>query len=98
MMIHCRVIELTESTGVEALGGAEILMTRFVCLLFALALLTCCGCQLPISTVARADEPSTGSKPPEKLNAPHLPNAYRIHDKVISGGLPEGDEAFKELS
>jgi protein tyrosine phosphatase (PTP) superfamily phosphohydrolase (DUF442 family) len=34
---------------------------------------------------------------PEKLDVSHLPNAYRIHPKVISGGLPEGDEAFAEL-
>ena len=33
----------------------------------------------------------------EKLSVAHLPNAYRIHPKVISGGLPEGDEAFEEL-
>ena len=32
-----------------------------------------------------------------KVDAPHLPNAYRIHEKLISGGLPEGDEAFAEL-
>jgi protein tyrosine phosphatase (PTP) superfamily phosphohydrolase (DUF442 family) len=31
------------------------------------------------------------------VDAPHLPNAYRIHPKVISGGLPEGEEAFREL-
>ncbi len=34
---------------------------------------------------------------PEKVAAPHLPNAYRLHEKVISGGLPEGDAAFQEL-
>lgn len=35
---------------------------------------------------------------PEKLESAHLPNPYRIHAKVISGGLPEGDEAFAELA
>ncbi len=34
---------------------------------------------------------------PEKLNVPQLPNAYRLTEKVISGGLPEGDAAFQEL-
>lgn len=34
---------------------------------------------------------------PEKLAVEHLPNAYRIHPKVISGGLPEDDDAFAEL-
>jgi len=32
-----------------------------------------------------------------KLPAKHLPNAYRLHEKVISGGQPEGAEAFAEL-
>jgi protein tyrosine phosphatase (PTP) superfamily phosphohydrolase (DUF442 family) len=35
--------------------------------------------------------------PPEKLSVAHLPNAYRLHDKVISGGLPDGEPAFREL-
>ncbi len=33
----------------------------------------------------------------EKLAVEHLPNAIRIHPRVISGGLPEGDAAFAEL-
>lgn len=33
----------------------------------------------------------------EKLTAQHLPNPIRLHEKVISGGLPEGDAAFAEL-
>ena len=35
---------------------------------------------------------------PEKLASTHLPNAYRVHPKVISGGLPEGEVAFRELA
>ena len=27
-----------------------------------------------------------------------MPNAYEIHIEVISGGLPEGDDAFRELA
>lgn len=47
---------------------------------------------------AAAPAPTAQSAtPPEKLAVEHLPNAYRIHPKVISGGLPEGDEAFDEL-
>ena len=34
---------------------------------------------------------------PEKLGAPGLPNAYRLHPRVISGGQPAGDEAFATL-
>jgi protein tyrosine phosphatase (PTP) superfamily phosphohydrolase (DUF442 family) len=34
---------------------------------------------------------------PEKLDAPSLPNAYRLHARVISGGEPAGEEAFATL-
>ena len=34
---------------------------------------------------------------PGKLKSAHLPNAIQIHEKVISGGLPDGEEAFQEL-
>src|SRR5436190_2618002 len=43
-----------------------------------------------------ASEPAPHA--PLKIAAPHLPNAYQIHPKVISGGLPEGDDAFRELA
>lgn len=33
-----------------------------------------------------------------KLTSEHLPNPMKIHDKVISGGLPADDAAFAELS
>jgi protein tyrosine phosphatase (PTP) superfamily phosphohydrolase (DUF442 family) len=32
------------------------------------------------------------------LQASHLPNPVQVHATVISGGLPEGDAAFKELA
>jgi protein tyrosine phosphatase (PTP) superfamily phosphohydrolase (DUF442 family) len=35
---------------------------------------------------------------PEKVAAKHLPNPWRIHPKVISGGLPDGEAAFQELA
>lgn len=44
-----------------------------------------------------SNEPSPKAPPPEKISKPHLPNAFRIHEKLISGGLPEGDAAFAEL-
>ncbi|MGB7344417.1 MAG: nucleoside hydrolase [Pirellulaceae bacterium] len=37
------------------------------------------------------------SQPPVKSIAHHLPNVVRVHPKVLSGGLPEGDAAFAEL-
>src|SRR5690349_6328937 len=35
---------------------------------------------------------------PTKLNMAHLPNAMQVHRKVISGGLPSGDEGFRQLA
>jgi len=34
---------------------------------------------------------------PLRLPTEHLPNAIRIHPKILSGGLPEGESAFQEL-
>jgi protein tyrosine phosphatase (PTP) superfamily phosphohydrolase (DUF442 family) len=55
-----------------------------------------------MQTEAQPVAATTPNKPPagqlpQKLNASYLPNAIRIHEKVISGGLPEGDWAFQEL-
>lgn len=47
------------------------------------------------------DNPSPDAKPATavatRLKSELLPNALQIHKHVISGGLPEGDAAFKEL-
>ena len=42
-------------------------------------------------------EPLIVSMVPQKLTLAHLPNAIQIHQKVISGGQPDGEEAFREL-
>lgn len=34
---------------------------------------------------------------PYKLNAKHLPNAIQVHERVISGGQPDGSLGFLEL-
>ena len=34
---------------------------------------------------------------PRRIDAQYLPNPIRLHTKVISGGTPHGDDAFKEL-
>jgi protein tyrosine phosphatase (PTP) superfamily phosphohydrolase (DUF442 family) len=52
----------------------------------------------------RAEDPAAAAPAepvnaaPEKVAAEHLPNPWRLHPNVISGGLPEGDAAFKELA
>ncbi|QDT11103.1 hypothetical protein [Planctomycetes bacterium K23_9] len=35
---------------------------------------------------------------PRKLSSPHLTNPIQLHARVISGGVPEGDAAFRELA
>jgi hypothetical protein len=49
-------------------------------------------------TIARSS-PASSDIPVkiERIATTHLPNSVRIHAKVISGGLPEGDAAFAEL-
>lgn len=49
-----------------------------------------------------ANPPATTSAPPpvvtpEKLPVEHLPNALRVTENVISGGLPDGEAGFQEL-
>lgn len=41
-----------------------------------------------------ADSPSL----PRRIESQHLPNLIQVHGKVLSGGLPVGPEAFRELS
>lgn len=48
-----------------------------------------------ISMLARADAPAL--KGPTKIESTVLPNAYQLTDKIISGGQPEGEGAFKQL-
>ena len=55
-----------------------------------------------IAAFVAQEKPAATQKNPqpallEKLPVKHLPNAIKVHPKVISGGLPEGDEAFAEL-
>ena len=48
------------------------------------------GCQRAADVVADSVQPT-------KLETEHIPNAVRLHEKVISGGLPEDENAFQEL-
>lgn len=71
-----------------------------VCLLVVAA---SCSRQPAEKVAANADDrrPAASAQPsektPQRIASSHLPNAYRLHAKVISGGQPEGDAAFKEL-
>ena len=44
-----------------------------------------------------ADQTRQKQSGPVRLAVAHLPNAYRLHTKVISGGQPDGEAAFQEL-
>jgi protein tyrosine phosphatase (PTP) superfamily phosphohydrolase (DUF442 family) len=50
-----------------------------------------------VSKTSETDEVADVSSLPRMLKSAHLPNAIQIHDKVISGGQPDGEEAFQEL-
>lgn len=72
----------------------------------AFVLLMSVGCS-PSDVGSQTDNPTRGAtaqekgddraQPPQRIDAKHLPNTVQVHAKVISGGLPEGDEAFEEL-
>lgn len=48
-----------------------------------------------LTLLVQADVPTT--KAPTKIESTVLPNAYRLTDKVMSGGQPAGEAAFREL-
>ncbi len=66
---------------------------------FALSVAFCCAsCQKPASLSDESPvERQAVTVQPRRIEDAHLPNAIRIHPKVISGGLPEGDAAFSAL-
>jgi protein tyrosine phosphatase (PTP) superfamily phosphohydrolase (DUF442 family) len=57
------------------------------------------GCGQPATVAEATPEPRAAAADwkPEKMDEPTLPNAYRLHDKVISGGQPAGEPAFARL-
>jgi hypothetical protein len=44
-----------------------------------------------------AEQPNAAGNSPQRLKAKHLPQPIAVAHDVISGGLPEGPEAFEEL-
>ena len=62
----------------------------------SLATIVVAACQRQPAPVAAA--PSSGPIAPEKIESEHLPNAWRIHERVISGGQPHGEDGFRELA
>lgn len=72
---------------------------RIIIGLVAASLVAFSGCeQSAPSPAADSDTLQSHSvTEPERLATRYLPNAVRVHEKVISGGLPAGDEGFAEL-
>ncbi len=67
--------------------------------LIAGLILACAG-RAVLSTDAPGsivDLPTSDVSIPLRLQTQYLPNVVRVHSKVLSGGLPEGEEAFDEL-
>ncbi|MEZ6118132.1 MAG: hypothetical protein R3C28_16395 [Pirellulaceae bacterium] len=72
--------------------------SNFTSLFWAFALVTCFGFQRsPLAAQEDRTGQDSAALVPKKLDVQRLPNAVRVHEKVISGGLPEGDAAFVEL-
>jgi protein tyrosine phosphatase (PTP) superfamily phosphohydrolase (DUF442 family) len=67
-----------------------------IALLMLVAALAGFGVQAPVAD--SADKPPAAAVwQPERLDEPTLPNAYRLHARVISGGQPAGEPAFARL-
>ena len=47
--------------------------------------------------LAEASQPAAPSACPVRIEAAHLSNAYRLHERVISGGQPEGEAGYRAL-
>ncbi|MEZ6094606.1 MAG: hypothetical protein R3C03_10275 [Pirellulaceae bacterium] len=55
----------------------------------------CCGMLIAQSETDVVTE--ARSSFPKRVVSRNLPNLIQLHDKVFSGGLPDGDDAFREL-
>jgi protein tyrosine phosphatase (PTP) superfamily phosphohydrolase (DUF442 family) len=66
--------------------------------LLLIGVVSSCGCgQAPQPAALAPPTPNIKPAKIEKLDSKHLPTLVRVHAKVLSGGLPEGDAAFAEL-
>lgn len=71
---------------------------HLMCLMAATMLFGCAQDRSSNDTEIASRRPqASGSNLPENLTVKHLQNAIRIHPQVISGGQPDGAEAFREL-
>src|SRR5690606_19826091 len=68
-------------------------MLRFL-LIASLVLVGCSRQNQRVETAPAAPVAgNSAAESPHRIEARHLPNPVQVHPKVISGGVPEGDEA-----
>lgn len=77
---------------VVSTGAERVMVIVLACSTLVLACSTLTGC----SKVDRTPGDDSAQYP-MRLAVEHLPNAIRIHERVISGGQPDGEAAFEEL-
>ena len=56
-----------------------------------------CGQQVTVPQAAPEPRAAAADWKPEAIDEPSLPSAYRLHERVISGGQPAGELAFAAL-
>ena len=84
MIDECPSMRLLHSTVVLVVSSAALVIAG-------------CGRYAPPPAQA-ARQIADAASGPHKLSTSRLPNAWQIHARVISGGMPEGDAAFMELA
>jgi len=65
----------------------------YLSLMFAIAIVHDKACSEQKETIT----PAAATLAPFKLDTKHLPNAIQIHERVVSGGQPDGEQGFREL-
>lgn len=68
------------------------------CLFAALICIGAINSCLVLTTSGLAQVPTTKAVELRKLDSKHLPNAIQVREGLLSGGLPESQEAFEELN
>jgi protein tyrosine phosphatase (PTP) superfamily phosphohydrolase (DUF442 family) len=50
------------------------------------------------ASLGAEETPGVEAWSPGRVDRAHLPNAWRLHEKIISGGQPEGESGYRQLS
>lgn len=88
--------QIPPNNAVSPFKRINNVVNRVISLLLLVTVVGCSG----QPTEGLEDATSSGAdstSPAAHIASEHLPNLIRLHDRVFSGGLPEGEEAFREL-